>query len=77
MKDETKVEKVVTKHFGSTSRARILILLFENAGRCFCQREIMYETNLSLQAVQRGPNNLIELGMVLLLFSHPSKRFKR
>ncbi len=64
MKDKGKAEEVFTKLFGSTSRARILILLFENIGCSFYQREIVYETSLSLQAVQRELLNLVDLGMV-------------
>jgi len=51
MKDKAKAEEILTKLFGSTSRARILILLLENIGRSFYQREIVYETSLSLQAI--------------------------
>jgi hypothetical protein len=61
MKNRDKAEEILIKLFGSTSRARILTLLFENVGRSFYQREIMYETGLSLQAVQRELCNLTEL----------------
>ena len=53
MKNKGKAEEVLTKLFGSTLRATILTLLFENIGRSFYQREIMYETGLALQTVQR------------------------
>jgi len=57
-------EAVLVKLFGSTSRARILTLLFKNIGRLFYQREIMYETGLSLQAVQRELSNLVDLEII-------------
>jgi len=50
--------------FGSTSRPRILGLLLADTGRAFYQREIMYETGLSLQAVQRELHNLVTLGIL-------------
>jgi predicted transcriptional regulator len=64
MKNKDKAEEALTKLFGSTSRARILTILLENIGRSFYQREIMYETVLSLQAVQRELVNLVGLGIV-------------
>ena len=64
MKNRDKAEEVLIKLFGSTPRARILTLLFENTGRSFYQREVMYETGLSLQAVQRELSNLVELEIV-------------
>jgi len=70
MKDKGNAEEVLTRLLGSTSRARILILLFENVGRSFYQREIVLETSLSLQAVQRELNNLVELGTVERKESH-------
>ena len=54
----------MTKLFGSVSRARILELLLSNFGRTFYQREIMFETGLSLQPTQRELANLIDLGIV-------------
>ena len=50
--------------FGSTSRARILIFLFAHIGQSFYQREIMFETGFSLQAIQRELINLVDLGIV-------------
>ena len=47
--------------FGSTSRPRILGLLLADTGKAFYQREVMYETGLSLQAVQRELHNLVTL----------------
>jgi predicted transcriptional regulator len=64
MKNKDKAEEVLAKLFGSTSRAGILTLLFENIGRSFYQREIVFETGLSLQAVQRELSNLVELGIL-------------
>jgi len=64
MTDSHKAEKVLVKLFGSTSRARILTLFFKNIGQSFYQREIMHETALSLQAIQRELSNLGELEIV-------------
>ncbi|MGD0624812.1 MAG: hypothetical protein ABSB32_08845 [Thermodesulfobacteriota bacterium] len=64
MKNKDKAEEVLIKLFGSTSRAGILTLFFENIGRSFYQREIVFETGLSLQAVQRELSNLVELGIL-------------
>jgi predicted transcriptional regulator len=50
--------------FGSTSRARILALLSGRPHQSLYQREIMFETGLSLQAVQRELRNLVELGIL-------------
>ena len=47
--------------FGSTSRPRILGLLLADTGKALFQREIMYETGLSLQTVQRELHNLVTL----------------
>lgn len=54
-------EEKLVKFFGSTSRQRILSLLINHPHRSFYQREIMYETGLSLQAVQRELENLLRL----------------
>ena len=64
MKNKDKAEEVLIKLFGSTSRAGILTLFFEKIGRSFYQREIVFETGLSLQAVQRELSNLVELGIL-------------
>lgn len=64
MKTKVDVERNLVKLFGSTSRARILSFLYENTGQSFYQREIMFETGLSLQAVQRELGNLVELGII-------------
>jgi hypothetical protein len=50
--------------FGSTSRPRILGFLLADTGKAFYQREIMYETGLSLQTVQRELHNLVTLGIL-------------
>jgi len=50
--------------FGSTSRTRILCFLYEHAGESFYQREIVFETGLSLRPAQRELSNLVELGIV-------------
>ena len=57
-------EDNLRKLFGSLSRARILVLLFAHLGRKFYQREIMYETGLALQPVQRELTNLVRLGIL-------------
>jgi len=64
MKSKTKSEEVLTKLFGSVSRARILELLMANAGRTFYQREIMFEAGISLQPAQRELANLLDLGIL-------------
>jgi hypothetical protein len=61
MKIRAEFEDDLVRLFGSTSRARILALLYTNIGRTFYQREIIYETGLSLQATQRELSNLVEL----------------
>ena len=50
--------------FGSTSRPRILGLLLADTEKAFYQREVMYETSLSLQTVQRELHNLVTLGIL-------------
>ena len=57
-------EENLAKLFGSVLRARILVLLFAHVGGKLYQREIMYETGLSLQPVQRELANLVDLGIV-------------
>jgi predicted DNA-binding transcriptional regulator len=64
MKIKPEKEERVVKLFGSVSRARILSLLVAHAGRSFYQREIMYETDLSLRPVQRELMNLLALGII-------------
>ena len=64
MKSTIHAEEALIKLFGSTSRARILVFLFSNSSQAFYQREIVFETGLSLQAVQRELGNLVELGIV-------------
>jgi len=57
-------EESLSRLLGSVSRARILELLISQTGRAFYQREIMYETGLSLQPTQRELKNLFELGII-------------
>jgi len=57
-------EDMTVKLFGSTSRPRILSLLLSHPQQTFYQREIMYETGLSLQTVQRELENLGRLGIL-------------
>jgi predicted transcriptional regulator len=56
--------EMTVKLFGSISRPRILNLLLSHPQQTFYQREIMYETGLSLQAVQRELENLSRLGIL-------------
>ena len=56
--------EILARLFGSVARARILELLVSQAGRAFYQREIMYETGLSLQPTQRELKNLVDLGII-------------
>jgi len=57
-------EEILTRLFGSASRARILQFLLSNAGRAFYQREIMFETGLTLHPAQRELKNLYDLGII-------------
>jgi len=57
------MEVRLVKLFGSTSRPRLLSLFLSQPHRAFYQREIMFETSLSLQAVQRELENLLSLGI--------------
>ena len=63
-KNKDDAEEMMVKLFGSTSRPRILNLLLSRSEEAFYQREIMYETGLSLQAVQRELENLFSLGIL-------------
>jgi hypothetical protein len=64
MKDSPKADEVLAKLFGSVSRARIIELLVSQAGRAFYQREIIFETGLSLYPTQRELENLIDLRII-------------
>ncbi len=64
MKNRDRTEEMMARHFGSTSRPRILSLLLSRPQQTFYQREIMYETGLSLQTVQRELENLFRLGIL-------------
>jgi len=57
-------EKILSRLFGSVSRARILQFLLSHAGRAFYQREIMFETGLTLHPAQRELKNLFDLGII-------------
>jgi hypothetical protein len=57
-------EQILSRLFGSVSRARILLFLLSHAGRTFYQREIMFETGLTLHPAQRELKNLYDLGIV-------------
>ena len=63
-KNRDQIEERMVRLFGSTSRPRILALLLSRPQEAFYQREIMYETGLSLQAVQRELENLLDLGII-------------
>ena len=64
MKNRDHTEEMLPKLFGSTLRPRILTLVLSHPQRAFYQRRIMYETGLSLQAVQRELENLLGLGIL-------------
>src|SRR4030043_1798193 len=57
-------EKILSRLFGSVSRARILQFLLSHAGGAFYQREIMFETGLTLHPAQRELKNLFDLGII-------------
>jgi DNA-binding MarR family transcriptional regulator len=57
-------EEILTRLFGSVSRARILHFLLSHTGRTFYQREIMFETGLTLHPAQRELKNLFDLGII-------------
>ena len=57
-------EEILARLFGSVSRARILHFLLSHAGRTFYQREIMFETGLTLHPAQRELKNLYDLGII-------------
>ena len=61
VKNRDYTEEMMAKLFGSTSRPRILSLLLNRPQQTFYQREIMYETGLSLLAVQREVKNFLRL----------------
>ena len=57
-------DEILSRLFGSVSRARILEFLLSRSGRAFYKREIMYETGLSLHPAQRELKNLYDLGII-------------
>jgi predicted transcriptional regulator len=63
-KSKADPEQILNKLFGSVTRARILCLLHTFPGQSFYQREIMFETGLSLRPVQRELANLVDLGII-------------
>ena len=64
MKKRDESEEMLVRLFGSTSRPRILGFLIDHSQEAFYQRKIVYETGLSLQAVQRELKNLLHLGIL-------------
>jgi len=64
LKHRDQAEEMLIRLFGSTSRPRKLGLLLNHPHQAFYQREIGYETGLSLQAVQRELENLFDLGIL-------------
>jgi hypothetical protein len=56
-KNRDEREGLAVRFFGSISRARILSFFFDHPQQAYYQREIMYETGFSLQAVQRELEN--------------------
>ena len=61
MKKRGLMEEMMVRLFGSTSRQRILRLILRRPQQAFYQREIIYETGLSLLAVQREVKNFLRL----------------
>jgi len=57
-------EENLVRLFGSVSRARVLSFLYAFPGQSFYQRQILFETGLTLLAVQRELGNLVALGIV-------------
>jgi hypothetical protein len=64
MSNASDSDDVLSRLFGSVSRARILDFLLSQSGRAFYQREIMYGTGLTLQPTQRELKNLLDLGII-------------
>lgn len=64
MEDGSTHDELLVRLFGSVSRTRILSFLYTFIGQSFYQREVMYETGLSLRPIQRELNNLVNLGIV-------------
>ena len=64
MKNNREADEILAKLFGSVSRARIIEFLVLQVGRAFYQREIMFETGLSLHPTQRELENLVDLEIV-------------
>ncbi len=64
MHDTLEPQAILVRLFGSVSRARILEFLLTHTDRTFYQREIMFETGLTLQPTQRELKNLVTLGVV-------------
>jgi hypothetical protein len=64
MPDTLDSDEILTRLFGSISRARILGFLLSHTGNAFYQREIMFETGLTLQPTQRELSNLLDLGII-------------
>lgn len=64
MNNNREANEVLAKLFGSVSRARIIDFFVSHVGRAFYQREIMFETGLWLQPIQRELENLVTLGIV-------------
>src|SRR4030043_1168796 len=64
MENQSDPEVILIRLFGSSARARILVLLISRAGQQLYQREIMYEIGFPLQPVQRELQNLLDLGIV-------------
>lgn len=64
LENRDQAEEMLVRLFGSKSRPRILGFLLNHPQQAFYQREIVYETGLSLQAVQRELENLSNLGIL-------------
>jgi len=57
-------EKRLYRLLGSMARVRILVFLLNQKGERAYQRQIMFETGLSLNPVQRELANLTSLGIL-------------
>jgi len=62
---QTGKKRNLERLFGSKIRVKILSVLLKNKDRAFYQREVMYLTGGSLNAIQRELSNLTEIGLLL------------
>jgi hypothetical protein len=64
LKNTNETEKQLYRLLSSLARVRILIFLLEQKNQKAYQRQIMFETGLSLNPVQRELVNLTSLGIL-------------